>query len=107
MAESISPVGRGTAGLLLIKGIPPPLSGINVGTVAIGELAALPPGSGAGEKAVSSRGRDGHWYAGDDDTMSPGICAGTGGDAVGGSCAGGGGGGGGAGDTFMESFCES
>lgn len=37
MAESTSPVGKGTAGLLLIKGMPPPLSGSN-GIVA-GELA--------------------------------------------------------------------
>ncbi|CAK7346773.1 unnamed protein product [Dovyalis caffra] len=106
VAESISPVGRGTAGLLLIKGtpLPPPLSGINVGTVVIGELAALPPGAGAGEKAVSSRGRNGHGYAGEDDTLSPGVGAGTGGDGIGGSCTGGGDG---AGETFMESFCES
>lgn len=32
MAESTSPVGRGTAGLLLINGIPPPLSGTKDGT---------------------------------------------------------------------------
>lgn len=58
VAESISPVGKGTAGLLLIKGmpLPPLLSGIDVGTVSIGELAALPLGAGAGEEAVSSRG---------------------------------------------------
>jgi len=55
VAESISPVGKGTAGLLLIKGMPL-LSGVDVGTVSIGELAALPLGAGAGEEAVSSRG---------------------------------------------------
>ena len=56
VAESISPVGSGTAGLLLMKGIPlpPPLSGINVGTVTIGVLAALPPGAGAGGSARGS-----------------------------------------------------
>lgn len=47
VAESTSPVGRGTAGLLLINGmpplLPPPLNGTN-GTV-IGELAS---GVGAG-----------------------------------------------------------
>jgi hypothetical protein len=35
--------------------------------------------------------------------MSPGIGAGTGVDAIGGSCTGGGG----DGETFMETFCES
>lgn len=54
VAESTSPVGRGTAGLLLIKGMLPPLSGTNVGMTP-GDLAE---GSGVGEAA--SFGRNGH-----------------------------------------------
>lgn len=46
VAESTSPVGRGTAGLLLMKGMPPLLSGTN-GTVT-GELAAA-AAAGAGD----------------------------------------------------------
>ena len=49
VAESTSPVGRGTAGLLLMKGMPPPLSGTN-GTVT-GEIAADDDGAGDGEAA--------------------------------------------------------
>lgn len=47
VAESTSPVGRGTAGLLLMNGMPLPLSG----TVP-GEVAAI-MGAGVGEKAFS------------------------------------------------------
>jgi hypothetical protein len=49
VAESTSPVGRGTAGLLLMKGMPSPLplNGTN-GTV-IGELASG-VGAGPGEE---------------------------------------------------------
>ncbi|KAJ6998181.1 hypothetical protein NC653_014396 [Populus alba x Populus x berolinensis] len=47
--------------------LPPLLSGIDVGTVSIGELAALPLGAGAG---------DGKGHAGGDAVMSPGIGAG-------------------------------
>ena len=96
VAESTSPVGNGIAGLLLIKGMPPLLSGTRVGTVA-GELA-----HGAGETAW--RGRTGHGYAGEDDTTdAPEVGAGA--------TAGGNSGdrvvafsGGSAGVTFMESF---
>lgn len=52
VAESTSPVGRGTAGLLLMKGmlvlVLPPLPGTS-GTVSAGELAA---GAGPGEAAA-------------------------------------------------------
>ena len=95
MAESTSPVGNGTAGLLLIKGMPsPPLSGTSVGT-ATGELAL-----GDGETAW--RGRNGHGYVGDEDdtTVPPEVGAGA--------AAGGNSGDGvlsfSAGVTFMESF---
>ena len=98
VAESTSPVGNGTAGLLLIKGMPPPLSGITVGTVT-GELAL-----GAGETAW--RGRNGHGYTGEDDTTDPpevGAGATSGGNSDDGVVAFSGGS---AGVTFMESFCE-
>lgn len=45
VAESTSPVGRGTAGLLLMKGMPPPLPGTN-GTVT-GASAGAAPGDAA------------------------------------------------------------
>lgn len=64
VAESTSPVGNGTAGLLLIKGMPPPLPGTRLGTVT-GEVAL-----GAGETAAW-RGLNGHGYTGEDDTIGP------------------------------------
>lgn len=82
VAESTSPVGRGTAGLLLINGMPfpPALFGIN-GTVA-GEL---PAGAGPGEAAW--RGRNGHGNAGDDGSSPPDDGSGAG-APVGGSSGG-------------------
>lgn len=71
VAESTSPVGRGTAGLLLMKGMPPPLSGTN-GTVT-GELAcacACACGAGPGAEAAC-RGRKGHGNEGEDGTSPP------------------------------------
>lgn len=53
MAESTSPVGRGTAGLLLINGMP------------------LPPLSDEGPGDAASRGRNGHENVGDDGTSLP------------------------------------
>ena len=76
--------------------MPPPLSGITVGTVS-GELAL-----GAGETAW--RGRNGHGYAGEDDTTDPpevGAGAAAGGNSIEGMVAFSGGS---AGDAFMESF---
>lgn len=67
VAESTSPVGRGTAGLLLMKGMPPPLSGTN-GTVT-GELASA-CGAGPGEDAAC-RGRNGHGNEGEDGISPP------------------------------------
>lgn len=69
VAESTSPVGRGTAGLLLINGmpLPPPLSGTTVGIV-IGENEL---GAGLGELIGSCRGRYGHGYDGDEETTPP------------------------------------
>ena len=53
VAESTSPAGRGTAGLLFMNGMPPPLSGANAG-------------------AAASRGRNGQGNGGDDiDDTSP------------------------------------
>lgn len=79
MAESTSPVGRGTAGLLLMNGIPPSLSGTRAGSAA-GELA---PGAGLGK--TSWCGRNGQGNAGDDDMEPPGVGVGatSGGDSGG------------------------
>lgn len=71
VVESTSPVGRGTAGLLLMNGIPPPLSGTRDGSMA-GELA---PGAGLGES--SWRGRNGQGTAGEDDMTPPDVGAGA------------------------------
>lgn len=68
VAESTSPVGKGTAGLLLINGIPPPLSGTME--------EELPLGAGLGESAC--RGWNGHENAGEDDTTLPEEGAGAG-----------------------------
>ena len=69
VAESTSPVGRGTAGLLLMKGMPPPLSGTN--GIVTGELAcACACGAGPGEEA-SCPGRKGHGNEGEDGTSPP------------------------------------
>lgn len=79
-----------------MKGMPPPLSGTRVGTVT-GELAL-----GAGETAW--RGRNGHGYAGEDDTTDPpevGAGAATGGNSGEGVVAFSGGS---SGETFMGSF---
>ena len=46
VAESTSPVGRGTAGLLLMNGMPPPLSGTMDDGIVTGEVAE---GAGLGE----------------------------------------------------------
>jgi hypothetical protein len=99
VAESTSPVGRGTAGLLLIKGIPSLLSGTNDGTVT-GELAV-----GAGLGGAAWRGWKGQANAGEDDTTPPedGAGAATGGSSGGIAEASGGG----VEDTFMESFSEA
>ncbi|CAL5325494.1 unnamed protein product [Camellia sinensis] len=59
VAESTSPVGNVTAGLLFINGMPSPLSGLAAGSIAVG----------AGLGDIDSRGWNGHGYAGDDDTM--------------------------------------
>lgn len=69
VAESTSPVGNGTAGLLFINGMPPP--GLEAGSSAV---------VGAGPGDVESWGRKGHWYDGEDDTAPPGL---RGGDAKG------------------------
>jgi hypothetical protein len=68
VAESTSPVGRGTAGLLLMKGMPSPLplNGTN-GTV-IGELAS---GVGAGPGEEPWCGRKGHGNEGEDCISPP------------------------------------
>lgn len=99
VAESTSPVGRGTAGLLLINGIPPSLSGTMDGTFT-GELAV---GAGLGEAAW--RGWNGHGNAGEDDTTPPeeGSGAVTGGCSEGITEVSGGG----VEDTFMASFSEA
>lgn len=68
VAESTSPVGRGTAGLLLINGYPL-LSG-TMGLVA-GNTAL---GAGLGEAV--SLGLNGQGNAGEDDTMPPVTCGG-------------------------------
>lgn len=85
VAESTSPVGNGTAGLLFINGMPPP------GLVA-GSIAVL----GAGLGDVESRGRKGHGYDGEDDTPPPEL---NGGDAIGAEFSGW------KMDTFIASFC--
>lgn len=69
VAESTSPVGRGTAGLLLISGYPL-LSG-TMGLVA-GNIAL---GAGPGESV--SLGLNGQGNAGEDETMPPVICGGA------------------------------
>ena len=66
IAESTSPVGRGTAGLLLINGIPPPFSGTADGLVA-GRIGPI----GAGLGVLDSRGWKGQGYAGEDETIPP------------------------------------
>lgn len=67
VAESTSPVGNGTAGLLFINGNEPlPFRGALMGPFD-GKIAFI--GDGLGE--VNSCGRLGHGYDGDDDTMSP------------------------------------
>lgn len=81
VAESTSPVGKGTAGLLLIKGMPLPLSGPNDGIVT-GEVASPLTGAGPGE-APSWRGRKGHGYAGEDEITPPETGAGA---SIGGCC---------------------
>lgn len=73
VAESTSPVGRGTAGLLLINGIPL-LSG-TMGLVA-GNISL---GAGLGEEV--SLGLNGQGNAGEDDTTPPEL---LGGAAIGG-----------------------
>lgn len=98
VAESTSPVGRGTAGLLLINGMPssPLLSGPIEGLIA-GRI--LPTGAGVG--VLGSWGRNGQGYAGEEDTAPPEL---SGGAAVGGCggevCAS-------EKDTLMASFCPS
>lgn len=103
VAESTSPVGRGTAGLLLINGYPL-LSGI-MGLVA-GNIAV---GAGLGE--VVSLGLNGQGNAGEDDTMPPPVlCGGAAADFGGcwsgkeGSLSGGETG---VEDTFTANFCPS
>lgn len=78
VAESTSPVGRGTAGLLLINGIPPPppFSG-NVDGLVAGKIGLV----GAGLGVFESRGRKGQGYDGEDDTAPPEL---SGGAAIGG-----------------------
>lgn len=67
VAESTSPVGNGTAGLLLMNGKePPPLLGAPKGPLD-GNIAFI--GDGLGE--VNSYGVFDHGYDGDEDTMSP------------------------------------
>jgi len=68
VAESTSPVGRGTAGLLLMKGMlsPLPLYGTN-GSV-IGELVS---GVGAGPGEEPWWGRNGHGNEGEDCISPP------------------------------------
>ena len=96
VAESTSPVGRGTAGLLLMNGMSSPFSGTKDGLVA-GKIAI---GAGLGE--ASWRGWNGHGNAGDDDTEPPelgrgaeiGDSSGERADSGGCSC----------GETFMASF---
>lgn len=99
MAESTSPVGRGTAGLLLMNGIPPSLLGTMDGSMA-GESA---PGAGLGE--TSWRGRNGQGNAGEDDMKPPdaGEGATSGGDSGGAIRFSGGGE---AEVTSTASFCE-
>ena len=72
VAESTSPVGRGTAGLLLINGIPSPFSGSSDGLVA-GKTVL---GAGLGANS-DSRGWNGQEKAGDDDTTPPETGAGA------------------------------
>lgn len=67
VAESTSPVGKGTAGLLFMNGMPPLRDGPDDGEFT--------PGAGLGES--SSRGRKGHGNDGDDDTMPPAIGSGA------------------------------
>lgn len=94
VAESTSPVGRGTAGLLLINGYPL-LSG-TMGLVA-GSIAL---GAGLGEAA--SLGLNGQGNAGED-TMPPVFCGG--GAAFGGCSLSGGETG--VEDTLTANFCPS
>lgn len=75
VAESTSPVGKGTAGLLLMNGRSPPFSGTR-------GLFAGRRASGAGLGAAVSCGRKGHGYAGEDDTMPP-ECGGSSGEGEG------------------------
>lgn len=80
MAESTSPVGSGTAGLLLMNGIPS-LSGAAAGTPTV----RYEPGAGLGD--TLSRGWNGHGNAGEEATTPPdtGCCdpgAGTGAVAI-------------------------
>jgi len=95
VAESTSSVGRGTAGLLLMKGMPPPLSGTN-GTVT-GEPACA-WGAGPGEEAAWC-GRKGHGNEGEDGTSPPeegaGVATGEGSGTIAGEA------------TSMASFSES
>lgn len=68
VAESTSPVGKGTAGLLLINGTP--LNGNEDGITVAGGLA---PG-----EAAFSRGPKGQWYAGGEDEAGTGPARGDG-----------------------------
>lgn len=85
VAESTSPVGKGTAGLLLMKGMVPLFLGF---TGNIAGAGAVPPaaviGSGFGvadPDPAFSRGWNGHGNAGEDETTPPGV---AGGDVSGG-----------------------
>lgn len=71
VAESTSPVGNGTAGLLLMKGILPLLLS-KVGTAGIGEFAL---GDGPGE--TEAEGWKGHGNDGEDDTIPPATGSGA------------------------------
>ena len=75
VAESTSPVGKGTAGLLLMKGMLPLFSGITGNIAGAGEIppsAVMGSGVGAPDPAFS-RGWNGHGNAGEDETTPPDV----------------------------------
>lgn len=72
VAESTSPVGKGTAGLLLMNGMLPIAAGETAG---IGEIPTEVQ-AGPGLAPSFSRGWNGQGYDGEDETSPPGVAGG-------------------------------